>query len=280
MLAHGFAITYLPQKLEEHHQTTGRSDRSLRLVQFHFFSAPKSGNFPMHCFVLLGVSFIQLKLNRVRAKQCYSISEFRLSESYRIRVELREHEDAERQRRLANATLSSGIAAYETDLGTITRSETQQVQEILAAVGANGLDVVNQREIQFLKQLGESLPDLKSNAEKFIRLSDSFSQTEGEFVEKIFEPELRDEVTKTVRELASETDQGAGEYRCNIEKGLKDSCFTLEEASGVIASSAQKLFQGFSGAVLVFSASRNVLETNTTWGRSSQAERVFSPNES
>jgi len=154
------------------------------------------------------------------------------------------------------------------------------VQEILAAVGANGLDVVNQREIQFLKQLGESLPDLKSNAEKFIRLSDSFSQTEGEFVEKIFEPELRDEVTKTVRELASETDQGAGEYRRNIEKGLKDSCFTLEEASGVIASSAQKLFQGFSGAVLVFSASRNVLETNTTWGRSSQAERVFSPNES
>src|SRR5438046_1377859 len=77
MLAHGFAITYLPQKLEEHHQTTERSDRSLRLAQFHFFSAPKSGNFPMHCFVLLGVSFIQLKLNRVRAKQCYSISEFR-----------------------------------------------------------------------------------------------------------------------------------------------------------------------------------------------------------
>src|SRR5258708_40299408 len=78
MLAHGFAITYLPQKLEEHHQTTERGDRSLRLAQFHFFSAPKSGNFPVHCFVLLGVSFIQLKLNRVRAKQCYSISEFRL----------------------------------------------------------------------------------------------------------------------------------------------------------------------------------------------------------
>ena len=34
----------------------------------------------MHCFVLLGVSFIQLKLNRVRAKQCYSISEFRFSD--------------------------------------------------------------------------------------------------------------------------------------------------------------------------------------------------------
>ena len=33
----------------------------------------------MHCFVLLEVSFIQLKLNRVRAEQCYSISEFRLN---------------------------------------------------------------------------------------------------------------------------------------------------------------------------------------------------------
>ena len=47
---------------------------------------------------------------------------------------------------------------------------------------------------------------------------------------------------------------------------LLQSCFTLEEASGVIASSAQKLFHGFSGAVLVFSASRNVLEANTTRG--------------
>src|ERR1700756_4442042 len=78
MLAHRFPIPHLPQKLEEHHQTTERGDRSLRLAQFHFFSAPKSANFPVHCFVLLGVSFIQLKLNRVRAKQCYSISEFRL----------------------------------------------------------------------------------------------------------------------------------------------------------------------------------------------------------
>src|ERR1700756_4074915 len=79
MLAHRFPIPHLPQKLEEHHQTTERGDRSLRLAQFHFFSAPKSANFPVHCFVLLGVSFIQLKLNRVRAKQCYLISEFRLN---------------------------------------------------------------------------------------------------------------------------------------------------------------------------------------------------------
>src|SRR5579859_1762714 len=72
----------------------------------------------------------------------------------------------------------------------------------------------------------------------------------------------------------------------NLEAGtlsemadLLHSCFTLEEASNVIASSARKLFHGFSGAVLVFSPSRNVLEVITTWGPSSPAQRVFSPSE-
>lgn len=320
-----------------------------------------------------------------------------LSETYRIQAEPREREDAERQRRLANAALRSWTTAYETDLDTIARSETQQVQETLAAGSPKVPDAVDQRETQLLKELGESLPSLKSNAEQFIQLSDSFSRTEGEFVQKVFEPRVRDELSKPVQELASETELGAGEYRRNIEKALKDSykqtilivligvavsivlaavvsravidpiqglrdaarllgqgkmdtrisihskdelgelagsfnvmadnlakligergqaqeqlskaheslknsmgelesrnreagtlsemadllqsCFTLEEASGVIASSAQKLFQGFSGAVLVFSASRNVLEANTAWGRTTQAERVFSPND-
>ena len=58
---------------------------------------------------------------------------------------------------------------------------------------------------------------------------------------------------------------------------LLQSCLTLEEAWGVIASSAQKLFPGFSGAVFLFSASRNLLETNTFWGRTSSSERGFSP---
>jgi hypothetical protein len=45
-----------------------------------------------------------------------------LGESYRMQVEPKQREDAERQRRLANAALRSGITAYETDLGTMTRS--------------------------------------------------------------------------------------------------------------------------------------------------------------
>lgn len=45
-----------------------------------------------------------------------------LGESYRMQVEPKQREDAERQRTLANAALRSGITAYETDLGTMTRS--------------------------------------------------------------------------------------------------------------------------------------------------------------
>src|SRR6516162_4845438 len=78
MLPHRFAIADPPQKFAEHHQATERSHRPLGLAQFHFLPAPKSGNFPVHWFVLLGVSLNQLKHYRVRVEQCYLISGFRL----------------------------------------------------------------------------------------------------------------------------------------------------------------------------------------------------------
>ncbi len=319
-----------------------------------------------------------------------------LNETYRIRVQPPERESAERRRRLVNDALRSGITAFETHLDAIARSEAQQVQESLAA-GATAPDAIDQRESQLLKELDGLIPSLKANAEKFIQLSDGFSPAEGDFSHQILEPQVRDELTRPVRELTGVTDQGAGEYRLNIEKALKGtykqtilivllglavsmglaavvsgavvgpirklrdaalqlgrgkmdtripirstdelgelagsfnemadslaklmvergqsqeqlsqaheslknsmgelelrnleagtlsemadllhSCFTLEEASNVIASSARKLFHGFSGAVLVFSPSRNVLEVITTWGPSSPAQRVFSPSE-
>src|SRR5215472_3150788 len=64
-------------KIPRTHQPTERSHCPLGLAQFHFLPAPKSGNFPLHCFVLLGVSSNQLKHYRVRTKQCYLISGFR-----------------------------------------------------------------------------------------------------------------------------------------------------------------------------------------------------------
>jgi len=318
-----------------------------------------------------------------------------LSETYRIQVQPKQRGDAERQRRLANSAVQSGVAAFERDLGTITQSTAQQSKETLAA--GEPPDSAEQRETQLLTELRELFPDLKSSAEKFAKLSDGDSSAEGEFVQEVFEPELGEKLGSIVQELASEADRGAEENRRNIELALKHSyrqsilvvlfgvavsgvlaavisravigpiqelrdaahqlghgkmdtrivlqsndelgelagsfnlmadnlakllkergqaqdelsgaherlknsmgelesrnreagalsemadllhsCFTLEEASGVIASSAQKLFHGFSGALLVFSASRNVLEATTTWGPSSPAERVFGPND-
>ncbi|MEA3196519.1 MAG: hypothetical protein QOF32_571 [Gammaproteobacteria bacterium] len=318
-----------------------------------------------------------------------------LNETYRNHLAPGDREDSDRQRKQVNDGLRSGITAYEAHLDTITRSEAQQAQEDLAAGASDSSDSIGRRESQLLRELAESLPRLKANAEKFIQLSESHSQTETEFFHRVLEPQLRDELTKPVRELAGVTEQGAGEYRLNIEKALKGSykqtmlivllglavsivlaavvsravvgplrklrdaalqlgrgqmdtriliqskdevaelagsfnvmadslaklmverglaqaqlsktheslknsmgelesrnreagtlsemadllhsCFTLEEASDVIASSARKLFQGFSGAVLVFSASRNVLEVITTWGPTAPAERVFNP---
>lgn len=318
-----------------------------------------------------------------------------LSETYRVKVEPGQRADAERQRGLANSAVQSGVLAFEKDLDAITQSVAQQAKETSAAGELS--DAVDQRESDLLKELRELLPDLKSNALRFTRLSDSFAPAEGEFVQEVFEPEVGDKLGRIVQDLAKEADQGAEEDRRNIELTLRhsyktsilvvaiglalsgvlalvisravvgpiqelrdaahqlgqgkmdarislhskdelgelggsfnlmaanltklmkergqaqdelsvaheklknsmgelasrnreagtlsemadllQSCFTLDEASGVIASSAQKLFQGFSGALLVFSASRNVLEATTSWGPSSHGERVFSPND-
>jgi hypothetical protein len=53
-----------------------------------------------------------------------------LDESYRMPVEPKQREDAERQRRLANAALRSGITAHEPDLGTMTRSQKGTGSEV------------------------------------------------------------------------------------------------------------------------------------------------------
>ncbi|HXJ14554.1 MAG TPA: diguanylate cyclase, partial [Candidatus Limnocylindrales bacterium] len=339
-----------------------------------------------------GTTAEQLQSNLVAIRSAVEES---LNETYRSRLEPKQREDAERQRRLANAAMHSGILAFENNLAIITRSAAQQEQETLATGRAP--DTIDLREAQLLKELRELLPDFKSKAERFTKLSDGFSLTQGTFVQEELEPAMDEQVGRIVQELASETNRGAENDRHRIDsalrqsynqsilvvvvgvsisvllavaitravigpiqklrnaahqlgrgkmdtrivlnsrdelgelassfnlmasdltklleergqaqddlsrahEGLKDSMrelesrnreagtlsemadllqssFTLEEASGVITSSAQKLFHGFSGALLVFSASRNILEAATTWGPSSPTERVFSPND-
>jgi diguanylate cyclase (GGDEF)-like protein len=349
-----------------------------------------------------------LRMNEYEARQGITATELQsdlhavssaveesLSETYRLKVQPRERADAEGQRRLANAALRSGVTAFEKNLDTINRSASAQAQEVAAA--GEHLDAIDQRETELLKELSKSLPSLKGDADTFVQLSDSFSPAEGEFLQKTFEPEMRDHLVRIAEELASQANQGTADDRRNIETALKhsykqtllivflgvvvsialaaiisraviapikelrdtaqqlgrgnmkvrmpissndelgelagsfnlmaddltklmgehsdaqeelsnaheklkhsmvalesrnrdagtlsemadllQSCFSLDEASGVIASSAQKLFHGFSGALLVFSASRNILEAVTGWGPSSPGERVFGPND-
>jgi hypothetical protein len=57
----------------------------------------------MHCFVLLGVSSIQLKHYRVRVEQCYLISGFRISTPLGARALGKGHLPRSRFNRVARA---------------------------------------------------------------------------------------------------------------------------------------------------------------------------------
>ena len=146
-----------------------------------------------------------------------------LSETYREQVAPREHEDAERQRRVANAAIGRDLAAYESDLDYLGRSEAKESRDIGAASDDPASASVDRNEAALLNQLGQSLPRLHGNADRFVQLSDSASRTEGEFVQTIFEPQVRGELTKTLQELVAQSNQGAEAYRRNIESALRDS---------------------------------------------------------
>ena len=127
---------------------------------------------------------------------------------------------------------------------------------VLAALGSSALGLVVSKLRHSSAELGQQVVERTRAQEELSKAHEGLKNSVGEL-------ESRNREAGTLSELAD----------------LLQSCLTIEEASGVIASSAAKLFHGFSGTVFAFSASRNVLEATTTWGRSSPAERVFSPND-
>ena len=60
---------------------------------------------------------------------------------------------------------------------------------------------------------------------------------------------------------------------------LLQSCLTLEEASRVISSSAEKLFPDLSGAVFLFNVSHHTLEASASWGQGSALGRIFNADD-
>ncbi|MBM4137716.1 MAG: PAS domain S-box protein, partial [Nitrospira sp.] len=61
--------------------------------------------------------------------------------------------------------------------------------------------------------------------------------------------------------------------------GLLQTCLTAEEAYSIIVQFAQQLFPAESGALCVFSASRNIVEAVAVWGESLLGERAFAPED-
>lgn len=91
--------------------------------------------------------------------------------------------------------------------------------------------------------------------------------------------ELADQVTK-YEELYRETAKLSRESTLMGQlSDLLQSCLSSEEAHQVIASHAQILFPGISGALCVTANSRNVVEVAATWGEPAVAERVFAPKD-
>jgi diguanylate cyclase (GGDEF)-like protein/PAS domain S-box-containing protein len=60
---------------------------------------------------------------------------------------------------------------------------------------------------------------------------------------------------------------------------LLQSCQTPEESYAVITQSAQQLFPSYAGALCMFTASRNVVESVSAWGPAPTGERVFHPDD-
>ena len=164
-----------------------------------------------------------------------------------------------------------GVAVSAVLTAVISRAVIGPVQKLRDAAHLLGQGKMDTRIVLHSKdELGELAGSFNLMADDLTKLMEERGQAQNEL------SKAHERLKNSMGELESRNREAA---TLSEMADLLQSCFTLEEASGVIVSSAQKLFHGFSGALLVFSASRNVLEAVTTWGPSSPGERVFSPND-
>ncbi len=77
----------------------------------------------------------------------------------------------------------------------------------------------------------------------------------------------RDELEQRVRDRTAELERLNHDIRQLTELGnLLLACQTIDEAYAVMAQSLAGLFNGLSGAVYLYRASRNILEVKSSWG--------------
>jgi diguanylate cyclase (GGDEF)-like protein len=101
---------------------------------------------------------------------------------------------------------------------------------------------------------------------------------------------LEQRVEERTKELNSATQEMTRQTEELAERNLEITLFgklnqylqashSEAEAYSVISTTARQLFPGDSGALFVFSASRNMLEANAVWGPAPPAGLIFQPNE-
>lgn len=88
--------------------------------------------------------------------------------------------------------------------------------------------------------------------------------------------EANEKLLSWVDELEARNLEGA---LVNEMGDLLQTCMTFEDAYSVVAHSMPKLFPDASGGLYVISASRNVADAMSTWGKLSKSEAFFTPNE-
>jgi diguanylate cyclase (GGDEF)-like protein len=81
--------------------------------------------------------------------------------------------------------------------------------------------------------------------------------------------------------VAVEQMEGRSETDAQLSQmtSLLHACFTLEEASSIIAHFARQLFPDHAGALYVYRSSRNLLEVNSAWGNDQGDEPIFGPQQ-
>src|ERR1700722_17163655 len=98
-----------------------------------------------------------------------------MSETYRGQTNPAMSRDAAYQRELANSTLRTDVAEYESDLKLIGRSQARQAQEAGPNGSEKGLGEMDTREAELLQDLIHSLPKLKTDTENFAQTSDALA---------------------------------------------------------------------------------------------------------
>jgi diguanylate cyclase (GGDEF)-like protein/PAS domain S-box-containing protein len=83
-----------------------------------------------------------------------------------------------------------------------------------------------------------------------------------------------EKLTQSLRELERRKEQGAMLSRMN---DLLHACPNSSEAYGIVAEFCSRLFPSYAGALYIFSASRNVLNTEATWNDPVISDAAFGP---